>query len=614
MADSPQERLDRYRAEAQEPVIPDAPTPAPSSPQRGYIQSVAEDFPKNLVGFGEAGLSLGTGLVSGLSSAFGGSMALVDALARGAAGNENPTLNARKIVEMGSTPVYSPRTQAGQDMLSMLGDVTGLNKLDELTTNAANTAQDQQLENKALVEAMTGNQLDRPSALLPSLIKVAPDLGAALLGGRGSVKAVRDQRRVEGQAQDIGLDMSAPYPEQAGQIVQKGKDFGADQPPSAGMADVGQRVAELNKAESKRIGPMFDEARSLGAEISTDAAPSLTLAIDKIVDTYPGIEGAFPAIADEIRGLDIRLFPPTGAPNAAKIDINRMFEIRGKINKNLPRDFGTPEYAALAETKQSIDTFLNDALTNDLVQGNTQAISKWNDAIGQWAEFKDLYDAEGALVKLRQDGATANQVKKYIFGASSMTALPVAETMVSHLKQILGPDSVEFQTLRKSALSEIMLPVFQRNPDFQRFVDNYDKFIRNNPDMAKELFTPEIMTQLESYRDFAGAVGRTMPAEQAALANPFRAIPVMGAGNELARNSLLLSSMQKFLEAIHPNPGNARKVQLMEEMLGYDSRAAMFPKGAVVAPAALEGQRRANDPGEPNPQLQQMFDGITGEN
>jgi hypothetical protein len=558
-------------------------TPAPVAPPTAM---------DSLKGAGEAALSLGTGLAAGVISApVAGIAALGDIGLRKMAGVTEPSPSG-EIVEKYTLDGYQPKTPEGERMLDFA--TAPIRALDRGTTAAANATQD------AIVESQTRDGRAPPSdlsAIPATAVKMGPDLLATAFGmrfPRSPLERLSDVRRVERQASDFGVDLTAKNDVQTSQLQNAADQMEPASTPSENLEALPDAIRRQRSNESKRIGGIFDEAEQGGAQVPSRSAGSLQDRLTQATSRF--ITGDMRSVNDLLaesagfgNAAKTSLSEVMGVRNSAKVPVNDLFAFRAKINSNLPSDTNSPEYNALSSMKREVDGFLNETLTNDLVSGNPEAIAKWQEAISQWSDFKTAFDENKVIRKLQDENATAEQVKNLIFGMNVVRAPRQAGVVIKGLKGILGEDSPEFQSLRSSALSELLLPVVDAEPNFAKFVKNYDAFVRNNPTLANELFDTSTLEQMKGLRDFAGAIEKNAPIEtrirNAGLA---RTAAVMAAGERFAKSAVRISFITRALQAIKPNAGDARKNKMLTELLGYDPRASLFTTEPVRNVAALQ--------------------------
>lgn len=588
--------------------------PSLQQPQREPMLAEGESIPKRLWGAVEAPLAMASGMAAGMASMpVAGLAAAGDIALRGIAGLQEPSPSA-EIVDKYTMEGYQPRTQTGQRILGAM--TAPFRKLDEMTTIGAENVQD------ALLQAQqeTGRTLEgypEITAALATGVKFAPDFIAGLLGirlPRTPAARARDVRGVERQAGEMGLNLRAPYPEQVEQAAQFAeRRFDPGVSGTEGLEGVPSAIGRERDVQSNRIGSQFREAEQMGAQVPSRTAGGLAENMRSAVSPY--ITENMPSVNRLLERADKFGFPSQGSVQealgvrySAKVPVSDIFKFRQQINANLPSDFRSPEYAALSAMKGEVDRYLTSTVVNDLVSGNPQAISKYQDAVTQWADFKDLFDGNRIVKKLQEDQATPEQVKSLIIGMNAANAPRQAANVVTRLEAILGSDSPEFRSIQNSVMTDLLAPAIDVEPNFGKAVSNIERFLKRNPTLARELLGQQTVRELQSFQSFARAIDKTAPISEKIKAAGFdRIAGVLAAGNELSKSALRVSLVSRIVGALKPNMGDARKNAVLSEVLGYNPRQSLFTVRPVANVAAMEEFRTV--PEEPQALLQSMRGG-----
>lgn len=565
-----------------------------------------ETIKDKIVGAADAALSLGAGLVTGYTTApVGGLAALGDMALRQAAGLDEPS-PSREIIDKYSMDNYQPRTEVGK---RIVGTITApFRAADEAFTRGGEAVQDALLEAQQRSGRTDLPGYDKLTAAAATGVKMIPEGIGALIGvklPRSLARRSADVAAAEESASRMGLDMTARYPEQSAQLQTYAENkFQPGVTAADDLESLQPAIAREREAQSGRIGQQFKEAEQMGASVPSKTAGGLADNLRKSVSGFVlNREGAVAKLLEEADtfGLPAQqsINEVMGIRNAAQVPVSDIFRFRAKINQNLPSDTRSPDYLALSRMRREVDGYLNETMVNDLVSGNPAAVTKYQDAIHQWTDFKTLFDENRVMRKLQDEHATPEQVKNLIFGLNAIRAPRQAGEIVKRLEAVLGPDSAEFESLRQSVLTDILMPVIDAEPNWAKFSQNVKLFNRNNPTLAKELFPPETLTELDNLSKFATAIEKASPIEaiKARTTGWERAAAVMAAGNTLARNALRISLLSRVFGVLKPNMGVARKNRILSETLGYDPRQSLFTMEPVRNVAAIQAAESTD--GEP---------------
>jgi hypothetical protein len=550
-----------YSAEANNTDILSRQPTAPPSPT----------WKDTAIGTGEAALAIGTAIpVETVRGALSGTEMLAQMLR----GRSDPNATREKWESMADS--YTPRTAEGQRVLGMA--TAPFRMFDEATSSVAGKVAD----------LPTARLYPRASGALAAAIKTAPDIGMTLAGLRGMRNPIQrraDIRGVEQRASNLGIDIGGTTREQGEGLASYAEGLDIKSMPQEDMDRLPAALARARKLESRRIGAKFDEAEAIGAQVPSRTAASLS---DNLKNSVSGFAvDAMPSVQKLLKEAESFGLPAQqsiaevlGVRNAAKIPVNSIFEFREKINQNLPSDLKSPEYAALSRMKRDVDQYLNDTLTNDLVSGNPEAITKWQAAIKDWADFRTTFDSNRVVSKLQEEGATAEQVQALIFGLGKTKAPRQAAQVIGTLEKILGRDSPEFKSIQAGLMTKLVDPLIAGEPDLAKFSKDYDAFVKNNKTLVDTIFNPDQRQALDEMDTFAKAIKKTSSLGEEQMKTISLVWQNIAArfwvGHAIAQGAAKVSLVTKALEAITPKTGASRKNAVMAEILGYDPSKSIF--------------------------------------
>jgi hypothetical protein len=107
---------------------------------------------------------------------------------------------------------------------------------------------------------------------------------------------------------------------------------------------------------------------------------------------------------------------------------------------------------------------------------------------------------------------------------------------IKRLKGILGENSPQMDAIRMDLLHDIARPIFEGGgkgqPNFKGFVANYDKVIKRNPSLVKELGLDN--SELQALRDFASAADKVQQRRAFGL-DPSTVVARYFFGHKIAR-------------------------------------------------------------------------------
>ena len=225
----------------------------------------------------------------------------------------------------------------------------------------------------------------------------------------------------------------------------------------------------------------------------------------------PGMEGARRVIgqADHFANMS----------NLRQVNLEAFEALRRRVMTSMPNN-GSPADAALGQVKRSMDQWLDDSVTNGLMQGDEATITALKDARGLWSEYKSMFggkDPTGrAMTKILDESrATPVQTVNYIVSLTKAGDQSLARNLVQRMGQIFGKESEQFGLVKSAYLIEAFTK--PQNGVRQVSADAIRKNVNFLLDgdgavIARELFTPDEMTAL---RSFADDVSKTITPREA---------------------------------------------------------------------------------------------------
>ena len=179
----------------------------------------------------------------------------------------------------------------------------------------------------------------------------------------------------------------------------------------------------------------------------------------------------------------------------------------------LTRSSDPIERAAAQNIRKSFDEFMDGAIDNALVRGDTEAIEAFAKARGLRREFGKKFEGDAILEKLisEADGTLLlepSEATRYLFGATKLGGKTGATKALRRIKGILGADSPEWKGLREEAFLRLF-------PDdavtIGKFPGAFDKALKESPELMGELFTKTEIKTLRRFRNVIANVTQKAP-------------------------------------------------------------------------------------------------------
>lgn len=309
---------------------------------------------------------------------------------------------------------------------------------------------------------------------------------------------------------------------------------------SADLTDAGdiirQGVIGRRDAAKSAINEAYSTAKGAGATIDVNAVPNFARSVIRNLPdevTQPGvfssqqtIKELYPKTAiilDDLAQTQQRL---SQAKDVTAIDFRDFERLRSRITQAASDAKGRDKYA-LQQMRAGLDDWIEEAGVNALASGDETVIESFKNARQLRAQFGRLFekggpdDLAGRIVQdIANKDMSAEQVVNTVFGAGDIGATKASLATTKRLKEILGPDSAEWQAMRDAAMYKILRKGFGvTGQDYApgALKTSLDKALDGpGKEIMKELYTPEELLRM---REFRAVVQRIIPPKDAVNAS-----------------------------------------------------------------------------------------------
>lgn len=539
----------------------DAPPPPPGFK---LVQEKAKERGGNprleaLKGAGEVLATLGSGAVLTPLAGIAG-------LVQGAATINKPGRAGRMTDRIKAVQdlTYAPKTEAGQAILG--GAAIPFEMLARLAQSAGRATQD------AGGGAVGGAAAETAVNMLPSLAgargipRAAAERGAAR-------RAVAD---IERRAAEQGIDINATGTIQRDQLQDAAiRQTGGQQARGEPFPGIRERIVERGEADRQRVDSLYADARGTSAALPVQQAKELAGRVRATINERQFDVETMPILKRRLEELD----KIEEMPEGSALKLNSLDAYRRRLHRNRAPATDGSQNLALDTVRREMDSFLDDAFDRDMIKGDPKALQKWKEARAASASYRERFKDDKIIRKFAEEDATPEQMRRWVFGASSVGALPQAAQVVRKIGDIVGRDSPEFAALRQDALFDIMEPLIRKEPSLSDFAKNYDRAVRNNASLVKELF-PDSGRALRDLRAIAEAVERKAPDARMVDLNRVGAGALFGHG--IHRAAIKMNIAAQVFARMRASGSAKEKRQIMGEVLGMDPDAPILPKRLVL--------------------------------
>lgn len=546
----------------------------------------------------ETGATMATAIPAQIGSGYAGIGA-----AMMAPSGERISAAVDAINSVSGTFTYQPRSQGGQSQLGGLATI-----LSPITKG---------------IEAASEFSADATgSPAVGAGVKTLLEVGPMFFGVKNPISAVRTNLNGVREANAIirraGVDPSLPLAEQLARVPAAAAVLANDAKQTAlNFSRIQGGVKRQFENARTMVRSMYDEAKKAGT-VNIDInqvkvldgamADSLALYDPATISPMNGLLRDFSRLAGtESKAIrEVKLDPVPGRrlgglPDNLERIVTRM-EWRGKNAKNQEVKKSVVELndiadfrkrvsaqtrasdatvsAAATTVRHHIDQWFNAQLTNDLVSGSADAITKWKSATGAYKEMFDNFRAEPAIKSLIDKEATPETVKKWVYGMSAMGANSQAGQVVAKLKNILGDSSPEIEALRQGVMYDIVEPILVGNlgeASSSAFMKNLAKVKSKQPTLWNNIFSPQDMGALDSLGKMVSAAGKVeFPKALVKDMNQAIAVVLFPKAHPIRAGSVTLNLIDGVIQRLRSANSPSAKMQYLEQLSGVKMTNNMF--------------------------------------
>lgn len=291
---------------------------------------------------------------------------------------------------------------------------------------------------------------------------------------------------------------------------------GDDLVPGEGMRQVGQRLVDDAEALTKAGRAAYDEAGAMGMRVDADGVKNFVkTARAELASKFPSREVRSQA-SNLLDDLDAMVSGTNGA-TVSKLNINNIEAWRQDLDalRRAAGQKGEPSAVVLGNLKGRLDDFLDGAVDQALVTGDTATLDKFKEARGIWRELRQRYDSNAVVSNILEAARSGEQPEgllRYLFEANGVGFKRGAVQGVRQLKEVLGDTSPEWNALRGEAFSRLLKSNAKGNVrdaagnltfSGDKFSTAFRKAMGEGGDLMRELFTPEEISLMRKFERVA---------------------------------------------------------------------------------------------------------------
>lgn len=292
--------------------------------------------------------------------------------------------------------------------------------------------------------------------------------------------------------------------------------------------DAGETVREGLKSRATTLDQAISDAYdSVGkAYLSPKSMSDLGKKIIKASKSTDFI--ADPKLAPASTGLvnDFKTFTDfldNAGGRAKAFPIKRIEDMRRRINAYASSAANPTDKRQVVILKKAFDDYLDSAVDNALFSGDQTALDALKKARGLRAEYArqfqrvDTATKSGRAVKDQAGDVieriiaadpTDEQVVNYVFGASKLGGRQAGAKVASKLKDVLGPDSKEWASIREAGFLRLTEPRTGQDVSGRIFRNRLTEALRDSPTLMDTLYTKQEQALMQR---LANAIVRAQP-------------------------------------------------------------------------------------------------------
>ncbi|KKL88976.1 hypothetical protein LCGC14_1919330, partial [marine sediment metagenome] len=247
---------------------------------------------------------------------------------------------------------------------------------------------------------------------------------------------------------------------------------------------------------------------------------------------------------------------------------------------------------ALTKIKKGMNDFLDNefiAVTQEsrgALSGDLSAIQAWKDARAANTTWKKNFHEDKFIAKMIAKEMTSEEIAFALMGGTAMGARREMASTVARLKEVLGKDHPAIQGIKNDFLYEVASPLLGEKPNFTLFVRQYDKMIRNNPSLVKELGLKE--SSLTPIYEFSKLQTRLPAKHRLETGDMTRGLSQFLVGHQIARAALRVNISRNIANYVLKTDRVGAK-QMLADMAGLKYGEVLIPKYSPIAAEFIAG-------------------------
>jgi len=278
----------------------------------------------------------------------------------------------------------------------------------------------------------------------------------------------------------------------------------------------------------------------------------------------------------------------SGGKNSEPIArLNELDILSGRIEKRLnqlPDDPTIPdavnERTALQSLNKQIDNFVETQFNRDMIVGDADKLKAWQDYNAARGDLRS-FNADKTISNIIEQNATPEQINNWIFGSSTTKPLKQVTATIERFREVLGNDHPAIRGMQTDFLHRIAAPLFDKVPDFKKFLNNFDSLVRERPRVVRAMGLD--IDAMKDLRAFAEVANKLNPKNITILGGDFAtAVSRYFVGHGIARAGMMVRMSSNVLKLMF-GATRPKQLDLLKAVTEARLGEPAVPRGSVTA-------------------------------
>lgn len=316
---------------------------------------------------------------------------------------------------------------------------------------------------------------------------------------RGDWRLQREQGTVKGELESLGVKRRTPEDEAAARLAMSRLE---PEEAAAGVETGGlnpRNVDDIREGfDAVDDAPFLDDSRSAATGFGGEEAARVLGGVYSMLRDDAHVLRTLPRVASEMRSLT------SAVGEKGALPVGRVFESLKNFAKIQRENAGDEQAVAAGKIKRALERELDAGLEQGLLSGDEGVIDAYRRARSNYREFADTFkrnDMVGALVARDPKRGfelkhSPEEASNFIFNTSDLGLVTKKNLVrdVRRMRDILGPDSEEWNAIRQEAFLRIASKSLGENTPTGRAFSGaklataWEDFRRRNRELAAEMF------------------------------------------------------------------------------------------------------------------------------